>query len=466
MLIGTGLAMLVGLVVVDIITYLLVTRAQLRQVDDALQRAHPPTEQLAQGSSDNWPLIPEIAPGLYVAILDPSGSAAFTAAARQPGEDPITIAVADVDLDQRHQTVSASDGEDLRLRVDPLPDDATLLVGQSLHEVNETRSQLLWVLVGASTAAIAATLALAWWLIRVGLRPLRSIEASAAAITDQDLGDARVPETNQTTEVGRLAHALNAMLERLDRARSERETTLDALQASEARMRQFVADASHELRTPMAATAAYTELFDAGARDRPADLERAMAGIRSETARMSELIDDLLLLAHLDEARPLRIEPVDLTEITLAAVDAARTLEPKRTLNTRISGVVTTRGDAARLRQVIDNLLANVRTHTPTEAACQIALTAEHDEAVLTIADTGPGVSHQHLTRLGNRFYRVDNARSRTRGGSGLGLAIITAIVHAHHGTITYTDNQPHGLTVTIRLPLSTPDNPQADEPE
>ena len=457
--------MLVGLAVVGTITYVLVTRAQLRQVDDTLQRAHTPTEQLAEGDPDSWAVIPEIAPGLYVAIIDPSGSAAFTAAARAPGDDALTIDLSDVDFRHRSQTVRASDGEEMRLRVDPLRTGATLLVGQSLEEVDETRSQLLGVLVGASAAAIAATLGLAWWLINIGLRPLRSVEASAAAITDEDLGDARVPGASQTTEVGRLAQALNAMLERLDRARAEREDTVNALRASEARMRQFVADASHELRTPMAATAAYAELFDAGARDRPADLERAMSGIRAETARMSELVDDLLLLARLDEQRPLEIETIDLTEIVLAAVDAARTLEPGRDFTTTISGVITVEGDAARLRQVVDNLLANVRTHTPTEATCEINLSVDDRDAVLSVSDTGPGVSEEHLTRLGDRFYRVDDARTRAQGGSGLGLSITSAIIHAHGGTVSYEDNEPRGLTVTARLPISTNDGDETDDP-
>ncbi len=453
LLIGTGLAMLTGLVVAGAITYVLVTGAQLDQVDSTLERAHTPTEQLAEGDPGNWSVIPEIAPGLYVAIVDSSGRAAFTAPAREPGDDAVTIDLRDVSLGDRHQTVRASDGDEMRLRVDPIGTDSTLIVGQSLHEVSETRSRLLVVLVGASAAAILAALALASWLVDIGLRPLRMVEARAATISDDDLSDARVPGAEQHTEVGRLAAVLNAMLDRLDRARAEREATMAKLTASEARMRQFVADASHELRTPMAATTAYAELFDSGARDRPADLERAMSGIRSETARMAELVDDLLLLARLDEQRPQATETVDMTEIVLAAVDAARALEPDRRFDTSVCGVVNVAGDATRLRQVVDNLLANVRTHTPTNAECEISLSVDDDQVVLRVADAGPGVEDAQLDRLTDRFYRADEARTRASGGSGLGLSITSAIVEAHGGTVVMTRHEPSGLVVTVRLP-------------
>ncbi len=251
------------------------------------------------------------------------------------------------------------------------------------------------------------------------------------------------------TEVGSLARALNAMLDRLDLAREERERTLVALQASETRMRQFVADASHELRTPIAATAAYAELFESGARDHPADLERSMAGIRNETARMSGLVDDLLLLARLDERRPFILERVDLTEVVLEAVDAARLLEPDRPFQTRVRDVVTVEGDPTRLRQVVDNLLANVRAHTPVGTPCEVALAQDADNALLIISDNGPGVGDDQMARLRDRFFRVDNARTRASGGSGLGLAIADAIVSAHGGSMTPSHHTPTGLTMT-----------------
>ena len=457
LLIATGVAVLCGLIVVDLITFSVVTGSLVQQVDDTLQRAHAPIEQVAESRNPaNWNAIPAIAPGLYVSIVDVDGTELFTAPAIEPGREQDVVDTSAIDLSERNQTARAIDGDSIRLRVDPLAGGQTLIVGQSLRRVDETRRQLAAVLVLGSLAAIAAAVIVAWWLVRAGLRPLRRVEASAAAITDSDL-DLRVPGADQPTEVGNLAAALNAMLDRLQLSSEEREQTLAELRASESRMRRFVADASHELRTPIAATAAYAELFEHGARDRPEDLDRAMSGIRRETDRMAGLVDDLLLLARLDEHRPLAEEPVDLTEVVFAAIDAAKTVEPSRPIRVRIGDVVSVRGDAGRLRQVVDNLLANVRAHTPTDTGCEVALSAEGADAVLTVTDAGPGVDPNDLIHLFDRFYRVDDARTRATGGSGLGLAIVDAIVRAHHGSIAARNIDPHGLELTVCLPSTPP---------
>jgi two-component system OmpR family sensor kinase len=393
-----------------------------------------------------------------VSIVDQDGTEVFTAPAIEPGREKDVVDVSTIDLRERNQTASAIDGDAIRLRVDPLGAGTTLIVGQSLHRVDETRRQLVAVLIFGSLAAIAAAVAVAWWLVGAGLRPLRRVEASAAEITGSDLGDQRVPGADEPTEVGHLATALNAMLDRLQQTSEEREQTLSELRASESRMRRFVADASHELRTPLAATAAYAELFEHGARDRPEDLERAMAGIRRETGRMAGLVDDLLLLARLDERRPLTREAVDLTEVVFAAIDAARTVDPDRPIRVRIGDVITVLGDAGRLRQVVDNLLANVRAHTPRGSGCEVELAADGRDAVLTVTDSGPGVAPEDLDHLFDRFYRVDDARARSTGGSGLGLAIVDAIVRAHHGSLTARNVEPHGLALTIHLPVDLSD--------
>ncbi len=453
LLIATGIAVLVGLVVVDSLTYVLVSRSQLSQVDDALERAHSPVEELANGDPSNWPIIPEIAPGLFVAIVDPSGEVLFVSHARRSGDDPLVGDLTRIDVRSRNQTVTVANGDGLRLHTDRLDNGSTLLVGQSLHEIEETQGRLLVALLAASAAALAAILAIAWWLIRIGLRPLTRVQQSAAAIDDDDLGDSRVPGDDQPTEVGQLANTLNAMLDRLDTARSERETSMRDLQASEARMRQFVADASHELRTPIAATAAYAELFDKGARDHPDDLERSMTGIRAETARMAGLVDDLLLLARLDETRPQENAEVDLTEVMLAALDTARALEPDRIWKLHMPEVVTVRGDGPRLRQVVDNLISNIRTHTPADAEAKMSLTSTPETATLTVSDTGRGVDNAALAHLTDRFFRVNESRTRTAGGNGLGLAITQSIIQAHGGTIAMSHNDPHGLRATVTLP-------------
>ena len=183
-----------------------------------------------------------------------------------------------------------------------------------------------------------------------------------------------------------------------------------------------------------------------------------MWGIRRETSRMAGLVDDLLLLARLDEHRPLAEESVDLTELVFAAIDAARTVDPERAIRVRIGEVITVRGDAGRLRQVVDNLLANVRAHTPDGTAFEVELSTDESDAVFTVTDGGPGVAPADLDHLFDRFYRVDDARARSTGGSGLGLAIVDAIVQAHHGSITAHNVEPHGLALIVRLPLDPSD--------
>lgn len=456
LLLATAVVTLCAIAVVDVVTYALVTKAQIRQVDAALDRAHSPVELVASSQDPNDRLaIPTIAPGLFVFIVRSDGNVEYESGANQPGRSEDQLDTSAITSADRRQTVQSLHGVDVRVRVDPLDNGSTLVIGESLHEVNETRATLLTVLVTASVAAVGIATALAWWLLRAGLRPLRRVETSAAAITDSDLAERRVPGADEPSEVGRLAAALNAMLDRLQAARAEREQSMSELTESEARMRRFVADASHELRTPIAATAAYAELFERGARNHPDDLERAMTGIRSETTRMGALVDDLLLLARLDEKRPMRSGPVDLTEIVLASVDAARTLAEHRVIRPHVDDVIVTMGDPVALRQVVDNLLANVRAHTPSPTECDITLRRSDDTAELVVADTGPGVDDISLPRLFDRFYRVDDARARTTGGSGLGLSIVAAIVEAHNGSITAKRNEPNGLVVTVRLPTA-----------
>ena len=294
------------------------------------------------------------------------------------------------------------------------------------------------------------------WLVRVGLRPLGRIEHTAAAIAGGDLSQ-RVENDDPRTEVGRLGGALNTMLGQIEEAFDERT-------ASEQRLRRFVADASHELRTPLAAVRAYAELFDRGARERPDDLERAMTGIQRESRRMGLLVDDLLLLARLDQGRPLERKPVDLREVARDAVEAAQTLDPGRELELDAPEPVEVEGDRERLRQILDNLLANVRAHTPPGSAAAVHVLARDGEAVVEVADTGPGLSDDQLAHAFERFYRGDTSRSRDAGGAGLGLAIAAAIAESHGGSAAVVNagaNGGTGLTVRVVVPLG----PAAAEP-
>ena len=294
-----------------------------------------------------------------------------------------------------------------------------LVVAAPLKDADDTLHQLLIVELAVAASVLAAVLLLGLWLVRVGLRPLGRIEQTAAAIAGGDLSQ-RVENDDPRTEVGRLGGALNTMLGQIEEAFDERT-------ASENRLRRFIADASHELRTPLAAVRAYAELFDRGARERPDDLERSMNGIQRESRRMGLLVDDLLLLARLDQGRPLERKPVELEDVARDAVEAARTLDPGREIELDAPVPVEVQGDRERLRQILDNLLANVRAHTPAGSAATVRVLNGGDAAVIEVADAGPGLSDEQLSHAFERFYRGDSLpvarrrRRRARPGDHLG---------------------------------------------
>jgi two-component system OmpR family sensor kinase len=329
--------------------------------------------------------------------------------------------------------------------VDPRTD-AMIIHATSLEDVDATLRRLLVIEVLVTAAVLVALALLGAWVVRLGLRPLRAIEDTAAGIAGGDLSR-RVERAEPRTEVGRLGLALNAMLGQI-------ETAFDAQAASERKLRRFVADASHELRTPLAAVRAYAELFGRGAETRPDDLARAMDGIERESERMSVLVDDLLLLARLDEGRPLERDPVALDEVVAEAVDAARTLEPDRPVELEATAAPVV-GDRDRLRQIVDNLLSNVRAHTPPGSPVHVRVGAVNGSAVIAVKDSGPGLSDQDAQRVFERFYRADASRSRTSGGVGLGLAIVAAVAEAHGGTAAATSRPGAGATFEITLPLA-----------
>jgi two-component system OmpR family sensor kinase len=229
---------------------------------------------------------------------------------------------------------------------------------------------------------------------------------------------------------------------------------LDRIEASDRRLRRFIADASHELRTPLAAVRAYAELFERGAATHPEDLERSMRGITRESERMSLLVDDLLLLARLDEGRPLERKPVDLAQVVGEAVDAARVVEPERPIELSVEPVTVT-GDEARLRQVLDNLFANARSHTPAGTAVSVALEQVDGHAKLSVADHGGGLSEEEAARVFERFYRADSSRARASGGVGLGLSIVAAVTEAHGGSAEAKPTPGGGATFVVTLPLA-----------
>jgi two-component system OmpR family sensor kinase len=271
---------------------------------------------------------------------------------------------------------------------------------------------------------------------------------TAGAIAAGDLSQ-RVPEGRPGTEAGALGVALNGMLGRIEDA-------FDQRAASEARLRRFVADASHELRTPVATIRGYAELYRAGALEQPADLDDAMRRTEQEAIRMGTLVDDLLHLARLDQGRPLERTPVDLVPLAHDAVRDAQAVAPDRVVRWVTDDAVVVPGDRARLHQVIANLVANALVHAPG-APIEVRVRAEPGLAVIEVADEGPGMAAADAARAFERFYRADASRSRHHGGSGLGLSIVDATVEAHGGRTSLVTAPGAGTTVRVELPRDDP---------
>jgi two-component system, OmpR family, sensor kinase len=345
-------------------------------------------------------------------------------------------------------TVPATSGEtEYRLLANPLRDEGTVIVALPLTEARATERRLLLIAGIASAIVLVAIGVAAYWLTRRELRPLEGMAERSASIAAGDLSQ-RVEPDDGRTEVGRLGGALNAMLAEIERAFVER-------LAAEERLRRFVADASHELRTPVTSIRGYAELFRRGAHERPDDLANAMRRIEQEGERMGDLIEELLLLARLDQGVPLQHRRVDLSAVLEAAVDAARAADPARATNVDIQSPLVVLGSQPRLRQVVDNLLTNARVHTPAGTAVQVRLAGQGDKVVLEVSDAGLGVAADEAERIFERFYRADRPRTRDQGGAGLGLAIVRSVVEAHGGTVSYRPRPGGGSIFRVVLPLA-----------
>jgi two-component system, OmpR family, sensor kinase len=329
--------------------------------------------------------------------------------------------------------------------VHPAGSDRTVVAAVPLADVDQTLSQLRLIGGIVTAAVLAALAALAWWVIRVGLRPLGRMTETANAIAAGDLAR-RVTSTDERTEVGRLGVSFNRMLEQIQDAFARRE-------ASEERLRQFLADASHELRTPLSSIRGYAELFRLGAADDPAELETAMRRIEDEAARMGGLVDDLLLLARLDQVREPVREPVDLAAIAADAAEDARAAAPARAIDLIAGAGAEVLGDPDQLRQVAANLLANAIAHTPPEAPIEVAVEASDREVRMRVRDHGPGLPAGAEAQVFERFWRDGAPSGSTDGGSGLGLAIVAAIAEAHGGHAAAANAAGGGAAFTVTLP-------------
>jgi two-component system OmpR family sensor kinase len=454
-----------ALAVFGTVTYSVLQRQLYYPVERELQHAAGPiTASLQESITFHLPvsLALQDAPGLYVGLYKGGRIATLSPAyaAGKPYNPVIPSQLANPGTDFVYFDTHArqANGPEFLVQVSTFGNGLYLLLAAPLTQVNGVLARLLAVELAVAALALAVAVLLGWWLVNVGLKPLRAIEAATTAISAGQL-DERVPESSRHTEVGRLAHSFNLMLDRIQEAFTRRDAT-------EARLRQFVADASHELRTPVAAVKAYAELFSRGARNRPEDLGRVISGIERESGRMGDLVDDLLLLARLDEGRPLEREPVELVKVALDAVEAARLVGPEWPVTVEARKPVEVLGDPARLRQVVDNLLANVRAHTPPGTRTRLSVEEQGDEVQVDVIDNGPGIPPDQQARVFERFFRAESSRTRATGGTGLGLAIVSALVGAHGGRVGADNNPEGGARFWFRLPRYQPgeDEPAQEE--
>ena len=347
-------------------------------------------------------------------------------------------------------TVHGQNGDDNSYRVyaerDQRRADQTIVIAAPLGEINQRLNRLLLVESLVIAAVLLVLGLVAWAVVRVGLLPLDRMGHTAGAIAGGDLSQ-RVESTDPRSEVGRLGIALNAMLDRLEHAFSQR-------QASEDRLRRFLADASHELRTPLASIRGYAELFRMGAARDPAEVEKAMQRIEHESARMGVLVEDLLTLARLDEIAETPHGAVDLGALAEDAVSDARVTAPDREIALAASPDTTVLGDAHQLRQVLGNLLRNALVHTPAGSPIEVSVRNGDERVRLQVRDYGPGLPTDDADSLFERFWRAEGGRERGRAGAGLGLAIVAAIVDAHGGEVGAANAPDGGAVFSVELPV------------
>jgi two-component system OmpR family sensor kinase len=338
-------------------------------------------------------------------------------------------------------------------------DDRVEVTGVLIDDEQSTIQRLIVVEVLGVLAILTALGVVTWWMLRLGIRPVKEMTETATRIAEGDLS-VRVPEQAPGTEPGELADALNSMLGRI-------ETEVDARTASEERLRRFVADASHELRTPITTIRGYAELYRHGGLSAETDLADAMRRTEQEAARMGRLVDDMLVLAKLDQERPLETRPVDLGALALDAAADARAAAPGRDITVEIdASEAVVLGDEDRLRQVVGNVVGNALVHTDGDVPIAIRVQSSDGMVVLEVDDLGQGMTTEVAERVTERFFRADPARSRHRGGSGLGLAIVDAAVAAHGGSVDIDSEHGRGTTVRLTMPAldSAPTVPEGDD--
>jgi two-component system, OmpR family, sensor kinase len=400
------------------------------------------------------------AAGVFTAKITPSAiTDSYVASTGGYGPDACHLDAADTSAIGavpvgRAVTVDLSSRGSYRMTAAHADDGDLIVTGLPLSTVSHTLEQVALAEIAVFLAALLITGVIGTAWVRVSLRPLRRVAATATRVTQLPLASGevslpeRVPDADPRTEVGQLGAAFNRMLGHVESALARR-------QASEHRLRSFAADASHELRTPLAAIRGYAELARRSPEAVPPDIAHALRRVESESARMSELVDELLLLAQLDAGRPLASEPVDLTRLAIDVSSDARAAAPSHRWQLELPDEpITVQGDGQRLHQVLANLLSNAARHTPPGTAVTVAVRATGQAAAVTVTDSGPGIPPELQSDIFERFVRGDTSRSRAAGSSGLGLAIVQAVTAAHGGQAEVT-SRPGETRFTVTLPLT-----------
>jgi two-component system OmpR family sensor kinase len=461
LLIGVMSLVVVGLLLFDVAIYLLFQNSSTGRVDDALTRrttVDAATYVLlhncrgAPGSSGGFPantVTELLAPDGTVQIACRVGGGFGSTQTNAAPVVPRGLHPSGIDQPMTPVTVSGIGGVN-QYRLTAWSENSfngeTVVFAIPFDDVQAALAQLLRLEVFISAALVGGTALLAWVIIEVGLRPLRRMGAVAGEIAAGDLSRRVEPATSKT-EIGRLGIALNAMLSQIEEAFGQSK-------ASERRLRRFIADASHELRTPLTSIRGYSEMLRRGAEESPTDSDLARRRIEEESVRMSTLVDDMLLIARLDQGRPLDTKPVDLRQIASDAVADAGVVAPQRQITLSASGPAMVLGDDTRLRQVVGNLVRNAVVHTPSKTPIEVAVSTEDGLARLSVVDHGPGLRPEDRARIFEPFYRADTSRSRDSGGAGLGLSIVTAVVAAHGGSVQVRETSGGGATFEVELPL------------
>ncbi len=418
------------------------------QIDRQLRAAARPIQQLPSTSGEAptftpAPRQPQVLSELWIGEVGASGRLTKRASplskhVKQPAVTSLVIKAA---VGHGPFTVGArSGGGELRMLAVSRPEGGgAIALGLSLDSVDRVSSRLRTFLGLAGAAILLVTGLLCWWVWRLGLRPIRRMTETADSITRGDRS-LRVDGPTASTEAGRLAMALNTML--------------DERQRIEDQLRQFVGDASHELRTPLTSIRGYVDLYRRGGLDEPAKLADAMRRVGQESARMTELVDDLLLLARLDQGRPLAADRVDLGVVLRDAATDAGAIAPDRQVSVDVTEPIVVTGDEARLRQVVAALVSNSLSYTDGPIVLR-TLAATNGQVRFEVVDDGPGIPAEFAGHAFERFRRGDSTRSRARGGAGLGLAIVSSVVAAHHGSVKLFTDPASGTVVRVCLPAA-----------